>query len=116
LKSPIRIAAASAVILLAGDFTPTANLQLGALHAESTEEMSFQQNARLEITNSIGGAAPAGLSVRDMRVHEFLQWKDLTASNNRRHWTKAPLLQLAMMAARRVKARWRGRQLSRSSA
>jgi hypothetical protein len=88
LKSPIRIAAASAVILLAGDFAPTANLQLGALHAESTEEMSFQQNARLEITNSIGRAAPAALSaaaVRDMRVREFLQWKDLTASNNRRH-------------------------------
>jgi hypothetical protein len=88
LKSLIRIAAASAVILLAADFAPTANLQLGALHAEATEEMSFQQNARLEITNSVGRAAPAALSaaaVRDMRVREFLQWKDLSASNNRRH-------------------------------
>jgi hypothetical protein len=76
------------VILLAGDFAPTANLQLGALHAGATEEMSFQQNARLEITNSVGRAPPAALSaaaVRDMRVREFLQWKDLSASNSRRH-------------------------------
>jgi hypothetical protein len=88
LKSPNRIAAAYAVILLAGDFAPTANLPLGALHPGAAEEASFQQTASPEITNSTGGAAPAALSpaaVRDMRVREFLRWKDLSASNSRRH-------------------------------
>jgi hypothetical protein len=82
LKSPIRIAAAYAVILLAGEFGPTADLPLGALRAKATEEVSFQQTASPEITNSTGRAARAGLSpaaVRDMRVREFLQWKDLRA-------------------------------------
>jgi hypothetical protein len=88
LKSPVRIAAAYAVILLAGDFAPTANLPLGALRPGSTEEVPFQQTASAEITNSISRAAPAALSpeaVRDMRVREFLQWKDLSPSNSRRH-------------------------------
>jgi len=88
LKTPIRIAAAYAVILLAGNFAPTADLPLGALRAGVTEEVSFQQSASPEITNSIGRPAPAALSpagVRDMRVREFLQWKDLSTSNSRRH-------------------------------
>jgi hypothetical protein len=88
LKSPIRIAVAYGVILVVGDFAPTADLPLGALRAGATEEVSFQQSASPEITNSIGRAPPAALSpaaVRDMRVREFLQWKDLSASNSRRH-------------------------------
>ena len=87
MKSPIRIAAAYAVILLAGDFAPTADLPLGALRVGATEEVSFQQTASPEITNSTGRAAPAlsPPAVRDMRVREFLQWKDLSASNSRRH-------------------------------
>ena len=88
MKSPIRIAAACAVILLAGNLAPTANLALGALHAGAIDQVSFQPSASPEITNSIGRAAPAALSpaaVRDMRVREFLQWKELSASNSRRH-------------------------------
>jgi len=88
LKSLIRISAAYAVILLAGNIAPTADLPLGALRVGVTEEVSFQQSASPEITNSIGRPAPAALSpaaVRDMRVREFLQWKDLSAANSRRH-------------------------------
>ena len=88
MKIPIRIAAAYPVILIAGGSAPMANLPLGAVRGGTIEEVSFRQTASLEIANTTGRAAPAVLSsaaVRDMRVREFLLWKDLSASNGRRH-------------------------------